>query len=401
MFTEYSVDLEKDIKTVFNSLSEKDRRHYAGIEAKKLGHGGIAYISALLGCDEKTINRGIRELSDETSMNLENIRNSGGGRKSAIDTHEGIDRTFLDILRDKTAGDPMDEKVKWTNLTRDEIREQLQKKGISVSVNVVKKLLKKHGFVKRKALKKTSAGQHKDRDQQFKKIDKLRKEYRDSSNPIISIDAKKKEDIGNLYREGQLETTETIEVLDHDFPSYSEGKVNLYTIYDIENNESFVNIGTSYDTSEYVCDSIKLWWNMLGKRRYPDATTILILADGGGSNSSRHHIFKESLQKLSNELGIELRMAHYPPYTSKWNPIEHRVFPHITRSLSGVILLTVSILKELIVKTKTKMGLKVFSHLSKKKYELGRKVACNFYEYANIKFDTILGNWNYVINPAL
>lgn len=281
------------------------------------------------------------------------------------------------------------------------MREKLRKKGIKVSVNIVKKLLKKHGFVKRKALKKKATAKHKDRNQQFEKIAKLRTEYENSKNPIISVDAKKKEYIGNLYRDGHLETTETIEVLDHDFPNLADGKVTPYAIYDLKNNESFVNIGTSHDTSDFACDSIKIWWNTIGKKRYPHATSILILADGGGSNGSRHHVFKESLQNLSNELDIELRMAHYPPYTSKWNPIEHRVFPHITRSLSGVILLSVSILKELIKKTKTKTGLKVFVRVSKKIYETGKKVASDFYERANIKFDEILGKWNYTVSPAL
>lgn len=139
----------------------------------------------------------------------------------------------------------------------------------------------------------------------------------------------------------------------------------------------------------------------MGKNQYPNATSILILADGGGSNSSRHHVFKESLQKLSNEIGIDLRMAHYPPYTSKWNPIEHRVFPHITRSLSGVILLSISLLKELIKKTKTKTGLKVFARVSKKIYKKGKKIASDFYDKANIKFDEFLGSWNYVVSPNL
>ena len=204
---------------------------------------------------------------------------------------------------------------------------------------------------------------------------KKKREYEKSNNPIISIDAKKKEEIGNLYKDGYLETTETVEV--------------------------FVNINTSCDTSNFACDSIKLWWNAIGKRKYPGATSILILADGGVSNSSRHHVFKESLQKLSNELNIELRMAHYPPYTSKWNPIEHRVFPHITRSLSGVILINLSLLKELIKKTTIQTGLKVFARVTKKIYETGKKVASDFYDYANIKADTALGKWNYVINANI
>jgi hypothetical protein len=229
----------------------------------------------------------------------------------------------------------------------------------------------------------------------------LRKEYENSPNPIISIDAKKKESIGNLYREGKLECTEAQEVFDHDYAHLAEAKVTPYAVYDMKNNECFVNLGVTADTCDFACDSIKMWWNTIGKNKFPNATSILLLADGGGSNSSRHHVFKESLQNLSNELGIELRMAHYPPYTSKWNPIEHRVFPHITRSLSGVILVSVAILQELIKKTKTKTGLKVFTRVSKKTYKKGKKVASDFYDNANIEFDKFLGFWNHVVNPML
>jgi len=399
MFTKYSDEIEKDMRSLYDSLSEKDRRRYAAIEAKKLGHGGIVYIATLFDCDEKTIRKGLKELANKESLEQSTIRLPGGGRKPTIPNTPNIDEVFLEILRDHTAGDPMDEKIKWTNLGRGEIRIMLRKKGIKDRYNIVKKLLKKHNFVKRKALKKTSTGQHKNRDQQFKKISKLRAKYENSDNPIISIDAKKKESIGNLYRDGHLETTETIEVFEHDFPNLADAKVTPYAIYDLKNNESFVNIGTSCDTSDFACDSIKMWWNTIGKRKYPNATSILILADGGGSNVRSHHVFKESLQNLSTELNIELRIAHYPPYTSSLHPIEHRVFPHITRSLSGVILLSVSMLKELIKKTKTKTGLKVFVRVSKKVYEAGKKVASDFYEYANIKFDKVLGNWNYTVNP--
>jgi hypothetical protein len=395
---EYSEE-EKRMRAFYNSLSEKDRRHYAALEAARIGYGGITYISMLLGCDEKTIKRGISELDDKKSMSQAHIRKSGGGRKSKLEEYENIDKDFLEVLKKYTAGDPMDEKVKWTNLKRREISELMLKKGIDISRNLVSKLLKRHGYVKRKALRKKSTGEHVDRDKQFKKINKLRKQYENSSNPIVSVDAKKKELIGNLHRDGYLESTETVEVYDHDYRSLADEKVTPYAVYDLKNNECFVNLGRSDDTSDFACDSIKIWWNTIGKKRFPNATSILILADGGGSNSSKHHVFKESLQHLSNELNLELRMAHYPPYTSKWNPIEHRVFPHITNSLSGVILLNIVLMKELIKKTKTKTGLKVFARISRKIYEKGKSIADNFYEKANIKFDNFLGQWNYLIKP--
>jgi hypothetical protein len=180
----------------------------------------------------------------------------------------------------------------------------------------------------------------------------------------------------------------------------ADGKITPYGVYDIKNNEAFVNIGTSYDTSEFACDSIKTWWNTIGRQRYSDADSILILSDAGGSNSYRTHLYKECLQKLSNELGIKLRMAHYPSYASKWNPIEHRVFCHITAALSGVILTSVELTKELIKTTRTRTGLKIFARISKKIYQKGKSIADDFYETANIIHDKILGNWNYVISPS-
>lgn len=401
MYPNYDELTEKSMKSFFESLSEKDRRRYAAVEARKIGHGGILYIATLFGCDQKTIQKGLSDLDDQDTMNMPRIRISGGGSKSKIDTIDSIDEIFLEVLRLNTAGDPMKENVKWTNLTRAKIIIEMGKKGIKVSKNIVKKLLKKHKFVKRKMQKMLPTGTPKDRNKQFLNIAKLRKQYDKSDNPIISIDAKKKEEIGNLYRDGKLECIEAIEVFDHDFPHLAEGKVNLYTIYDLKNNEAFVYIGTSHDTADFVCDAIKAWWNARGKRKYPNATSILTLADSGGSNSSRHHVFKESLQGLANNIGIEIRMAHYPPYTSKWNPVEHRVFPHITRAMSGVVLESIELVKILVKTTTTKTGLKVFAQISKKIYVTGKKVAKDFYDNANIKFYGKSRGLNYAVSPTV
>ena len=183
---------------------------------------------------------------------------------------------------------------------------------------------------------------------------------------MVSVDTKKKELIGNLFREGKIYTTETVEVFDHDFPSLAEGVAIPHAIYDIARNEGYVNIGTSRDTSEFACDSIRHWWNDYGKKYYPDADSILMLMDGGGSNSSRHYLFKQDLQALVDDIGIEIRIAHYPPYTSKWNPIEHRLFPHLTRSLQGMILTTHELVKELIGATTTKIAERITHSLPSK-----------------------------------
>ena len=203
-----------------------------------------------------------------------------------------------------------------------------------------------------------------------------------------------------MYRDGQIYTTKTIEVYDHDFPYLAQGVVIPHTIYDLEDNTAYVNIGTSKDTSEFACESIKLWWNKYGKIQYPNSTSILMLADSSGSNSCRHYIFKQDLQQLVDKIGIEIRIAHFPPYTSKWNPVEHRVFPHITRSLKGVILKSYEFVKELIENTTTKTGLKVRSHIIKKIFQTGRKYSDDFKQTMRILSDDFLGQWNYKAVPG-
>ena len=395
----YPIEIEKQMQEVFERLSEKDKRLYAGVEALKFSYGGISYIAQLFSCSRNTIQRGINELKDKATIPKKQDRKAGGGRKQVIKKQIDINDVFLSIVKEHTAGDPMDEAKKWTNLTCARIGSLLAEEGFKVSRNIVSKLLKKNDYVKRKALKKKAAGGHVNRNAQFENITKLRALYTAAGNPVISVDTKKKELIGNLFRDGKVYTTKTVEVYDHDFPSLAEGVAVPHTLYDTERNEAYVNIGTSRDTSEFSCDSIRHWWHTYGSLYYPLATSILLLMDGGGSNSSRHYIFKQDLQALVEEIGNEIRIAHYPPYTSKWNPIEHRVFPHITRELSGMILISHVFMKELIEKTTTKAGLKVFACIFNKVYETGRKVAEGFKESMRIVFDKHLRQWNYVAMP--
>ena len=389
--------LEKNMVAFYNSLSEKDRRRYAAIEAQKYGHGGITYASALFQCDEKTIRKAISEFTDIEAMNRKSIRKPGGGRASKLDTIDDINDIFLEVVSNNTAGNPMKDEVKWTNLTKADIIKKMASRGIHVSKNIVRKLLKKNNFVKRKAQKSLSTTQHKDRNTQFEKISSVKQKYEISDNPIISMDTKKVEKIGNLYRDGKLECVEPINVYDHDYPSLAIGKIIPYTIFDIKNNEAFVYIGTTFDTSELACDALKIWWNTLGQNRYPDAKSILCLADGGGSNSSHSDLFKFDLQNIADSMKLDIMMAHYPPGASKWNPVEHKVFPHITRSLSGVILKSINLAQELINKTSTTSGLKVFSRISKKIYEKGRSITNDVIKDINITHDVKLPEWNYMI----
>ena len=206
--------------------------------------------------------------------------------------------------------------------------------------------------------------------------------------------------IGNFYRDGKLYSQDTIETFDHDFPSLSEGVVTPYGIYDLKRNHGYITLGTSHDTSEFACDCIRQWWWTCGCQFYPHATSLLLLCDGGGSNSSRASLFKAELEQVAAEIGIEIRVAHYPPYTSKYNPIEHRLFPHVTRACQGVVFRSVELVKELMLKTTTKTGLEVDVTILDRVYETGRKVAAHFKEQMRVVFDDKLPQWNYRIPPA-
>ena len=205
--------------------------------------------------------------------------------------------------------------------------------------------------------------------------------------------------IGNLYRPGSTYNTCPIEVLDHDFPSLAEGVAIPHGLYDVAENIGFIQIGTRHDTSEFACDSIRYWWDNYGKNRYPLASSILILCDGGGSNSSRYYVFKEALQKLVNHIGIEIRIAHYPPYTSKYNPIEHRLFPHLSRACQGVIFESVDTVSKFMATATTLKGLRVFTTILDRTYKTGQKVAEGFKETMEIFFDDSLPQWNYTAKP--
>ena len=310
-----------------------------------------------------------------------------------------LETNFLELLAQFTAGDPMREGVLWTNLSVREISRRLAGIGTPASRGVVRQLLRKHGLGQRKARKKKSLGMHPDRDAQFQNIARLKTAYLAAGDPVISIDSKKKELIGNFSREGRTHTQTAVETLDHDFPSAGQGKLIPHGIYDLARNEGYVHLNLSHDTSELCCDSIAQWWQKHGCRHYPHTRRLLILCDGGGSNAANRHVFKEALQRLADRLGLEIRVAHYPPYCSKHNPIEHRLFPHITRACQGVVFHTVAIAKQFMEQAKTRAGLKVTVDILQGVYTTGKKCAENFRETMRIIFDDHLPRWNYRASP--
>jgi hypothetical protein len=311
-----------------------------------------------------------------------------------------LEENLREVVRDHTAGDPMREDAVWTYLSPREIAEQLEARGTPVCADTVRDLLDELGFVQRKAQKRLSMGATPFRNEQFEKIARLKAKYLKSENPIVSMDTKKKEHLGNFYRDGRLYSTEVIETFDHDFPSAADGRVIPHGLFDFKRNVGHITLGFSHDTSQFACESLALWWWRYGQAAHPRAQSILLLCDGGGSNNARHHIFKEDLQRLVNKIKIPIRVAHYPPYCSKYNPIEHRLFPHVSRALSGVVLKTVELVKKLIQRTHTSTGLKVTVATLKKFYHTQRAATDRFLETFPIQFDQFLPEWNYVVRPA-
>lgn len=290
--------------------------------------------------------------------------------------------------------------VRWTNLSLKEMSRRLAEQGTPASKRVLRPLLKKLGFVKRKAHQTLAMGGHPDRDAQFQNIAKLKQEFLDAGQPVLSTDTKKKELLGTFYRDGKLYSHDEVRVYDHNFPSFASGTVIPYGIYDLAANQAHVTLGTSHDTSEFACECLALWWEQQGRDRYPTATTLLLLCDGGGSNASNRHVFKEALQHLADRLGIEIRVAHYPPYCSKYNPIEHRVFPHVTRACQGVVFESVELVSDLIARAHTQTGLTVTTSILNRAFETGRKVAADFLETCRIVRDNAFPKWNYRAIPT-
>jgi Rhodopirellula transposase DDE domain len=310
-----------------------------------------------------------------------------------------LDAAFAETVRNYTAGDPMRPGVLWTNLSLRRIRAALVERGFRVGVKAVAQLLLRHRFGRRKAQKKLSGKRHPQRDQQFRQIARLRVEYEKSPNPILSVDTKKKEFVGNLYREGRLYTQETIQTLDHDFPTSAEGVAFPHGIYDLKRNVGHINLGTSHDTSRFACDSIRWWWEKQGRDAYPNATALLLLCDGGGSNASRRYVFKYHLEQLADRLQLEIRVAHYPPGCSKYDPIEHRFFPHVTRACQGVVFTTLELIRRKMAETRTETGLRATVEILSGEYPTGEKAPIGYKKAMRIVFDEDLPAWNYRAVP--
>jgi hypothetical protein len=307
---------------------------------------------------------------------------------------------FLEVLRRYTAGDPMREDVKWTNLTKREIADRLAQTSTPVSVNIVTQLLADAEFHRRKLRKTRAMGNAPGRNDQFEKIAQLLDEFENSPNPVLSMDTKKKEPLGPYFRPGLLFAPEDVPVYDHDFLHAAEGVLYPHGLYDPQRNVGHLYLGLSHDTSQFACDNVYRWWMRYGRWYYPHATSLLLLCDCGGSNDYRRYLFKQYLQVLADRMQLDVRVAHYPPYTSKYNPIEHRLFPHVTRACAGVSLTDVATAVQLMRKTRTRTGLRVTVEVVNKYYATGQKYSREFRAAMPLEFDEDLPAWNYLAIPG-
>lgn len=385
---------------MLSQFNEKQQRLYAASEALRIGFGGISKVHRETGISRVTITAGIKQLRAGVT-NDGSIRAQGAGRKLLSNAQADIVEATCVAADPK--GNPEDP-IRWTSYSMEHIAKALKEKKYIISPMSVYRILKTNGFAL-KANKKSIEGKgaHIDRDAQFIHMNERAKEAIASGNPVISIDCKKKELIGNFKNNGRewMPKDKDTVVNVYDFLSLADGRIAPYGIYDLVHNSGFVNVGIDHDTASFSVESIRRWFENVGQKDYPNATTLMITADGGGSNGSRNRLFKIELQKLSNEINLPIMVSHYPPYTSKWNAIEHKLFSFISINWRGKPLVSLEVVIELLNHTTTKSGLKVTAMIDKNIYKTGIKVTDKELEKINIQKDDFHPEWNYTISPQV
>jgi transposase len=382
-------------------LNEKQRRLYLATEAKSLGHGGLKAIHDLTGTSMTTIIKGQKELNTNPKPNNQQIRKTGGGRKPITQKYDTLKIELEKILENNTAGNPQ-QFILWTTKSLRNLKQLLQQKDLTVSHDTIGNVLKDMGYSlqqNRKMLQHSNP--HPDRNAQFEHINQKCNEFSKNGQPIISVDTKKKELVGNFKNNGveYCKKRSPVQVLDYDFPLKELGKVAPYGVYDVGGNIGFVNLGLSHDTAEFAVESISRWWQTLGCHTYPKAKRLYVNCDGGGSNGSRVRLWKKQLQVFADVSGLEVHVSHFPPGTSKWNKVEHRLFCFISKNWRGTPLVSVEAVINLISNTTTSKGLKIVCVKDDKVYELGTKVTDEELAGLNLITDKFHGDWNYIIKP--
>ena len=403
MYKETEITIQEKYMSLKPVLDEQSRRLWAATEAKSLGHGGISIVSRVTGLSRTTIHQGMKNLSDPTyhsTKEIRRIRSSGGGRKLITKNDPTVLTDLEHLVEPSTRGDP-ESPLRWTCKSVRQLAAALQEQGHVIERQKVAHLLAELGYSLQANNKTKEGKQHPDRDAQFHFICKRVAQLQRRKQPVISVDTKKKELVGDFINRGRewhpKGKPEPVRV--YDFIDREKGKVNPYGVYDQTADKGWVSVGTDHDTAEFAVESIRRWWKKMGRNSYPKAKELLITADCGGSNGYRVRLWKIALQNLSTETGLKISVCHFPPGTSKWNKIEHRMFSHISMNWRGKPLISHEVIVNLIGSTTTKNGLNIMVELDTNKYEKGIKITDEELQNINIIKNDFHGEWNYSIKP--
>ncbi|MCH8149614.1 MAG: ISAzo13 family transposase [Planctomycetes bacterium] len=401
--TQSTTRIRRKYRALSVEMDERGRRQWAAAEARELGWGGVTAVARATGLSRTTITAGLRELelpAKQRSVEGMRVRRPGGGRKALTQTDPGLLAALEALIEPSTRGDP-ESPLRWTCKSTRRLADELTRKRHPVGANTVAALLRQGGYSLQANRKTREGAGHPDRNAQFEHINAQVRRFRKRDQPAISVDTKKKELIGDFKNAGRewRRCGEPEEVRVHDFLHKELGKAIPYGVYDIINNQGWVSVGINHDTASFAVNSIRRWWKRMGRRRFPRATELLITADGGGSNSSQSRLWKVSLQALADELGLCLHVCHFPPGTSKWNKIEHRLFSFITQNWRGRPLVSHQIVVSLIAGTTTKTGLIVKAALDTHRYETAVQVTQEQLSQLRLTPHRFHGDWNYQLTP--
>lgn len=389
-------------KAMRGCLDERQRRLWAAAEARSCGRGGLAVASRVTGLARTTVRRGIRDLEAGEDWQVGRVRRPGAGRPSAVERDPEVEKALDGLLEPVTIGDPERVSVRWTSKSAAKLAGELREMGHEIVDRTVLRMLAGMGFSMQGNRKAREGADHPDRDAQFTYINETVAAALDAKQPVISADTKKKELVGEFKNAGRewVPKGEPIEVNTHDFPSHARGKATPYGVYDVALNEGWVSVGISSDTAQFAANSIASWWEHLGRTRYPNAEILTITADSGGSNSPRGRLWRLELGRLAEKIGIPIRVLHYPPGTSKWNRIEHRLFSFISINWRGKPLTSYQAIINLISATTTSTGLKVYAQLDENEYPTKIKVTDAELATVNMERHNFHGDWNYTVHPS-
>jgi transposase len=392
--------IEERFKRLRGVLDERSRRLLVAAESEAVGWRGISTVAKATGVSRQVIRQGIAELKQSAVLPERRIRRSGGGRKSAVKLDPSLKTDLEELLESTTRGDP-ESPLRWTCRSVRNLEAELKNKGHAVSHQVVADLLHELEYSLQANRKTNEGASHPDRNAQFEYVNNKVKQYLGGKEPVISVDTKKKELIGDFKNTGKelRPKGDPEKVRVHDFLIPELGRANPYGIYDIGLNVGWVSVGVDHDTAEFAVESIRRWWRSMGQQAYPKSTSLLITADGGGSNGSRVRLWKLELQKFADESALSIAVCHFPPGTSKWNKIEHRLFSRITQNWRGKPLVSLEVIVSLIAATRSTTGLKVHSELDTRAYAKGVKVSDQEIAQLNLRRDKFHGEWNYEIHP--